>query len=334
MMTTSMPEFDDKPPFALIPGLALSAETDCIERVRASLATRPDPAVWTMTRICARHGWAPHPECRAALAIARDIDAGTLARPLPYHNRLHFCDVMLAAHYIGLLLAGMETATAGNAAPCPPPSPPTPLPQAGEGCMNSRDAMLTPGVTDEALRLLVLAALAHDIGHDGSTNGAHPFRLEQQSMALARPYFERAGVGDAAQASVAAMVMATDLGLGLPRARAWFAHVCGNGPAPAGDEPVPAFALFRQQPALVPMAIALSEADALASAGLSEATADAQEQRIAAETGQDASANSKLAYLDRLFPDGFLVATRFNPNLEHLRSRARLALEAGHGGGG
>lgn len=284
---TSMPEFDDLPPFALVQGLALRQETECIERVRAHLAGRSDPAAWTVDRICARHGWTSEDQvCSAAVLIARDIDAGILARPLPYHHCHHFCDVVLSAHYIGLLQA----------------------------------------FTDETLRLLMLAALIHDIGHDGGVNADHPFRLERQSMALARSYLDRAGVSDTERESVAAMVMATDVVFGLPRAREWFAHVSGQGPEPVGDEPVEAFALFRRRASLAPAAIALSEADALASAGLSDATADIQEQRIADEVGLRASVIGKLAYLERFFPTGFLVATRFNPNLERLRRRARRAL--------
>ena len=276
----------DQPPFAVRAGLSLAEETGAIERVRAHLHGLARPATWVCERILDRHAWARDcPECAAALLIARDIDAGVLAAPLPYHHRLHFCDVVLAAHYIGLLQR----------------------------------------FSDEQMRVLVLAALIHDIGHEGGSNADRPFHFERRSVAIATPYLQRIRLADPLQRWIAAMVLATDTTFGLPRVRSWYRHHVARMDLPPGDEPDPSFVLFRDHATLVVMALALSEADALASAGLSECSADEQERRIAEEMGFAASANGKLAYLERMFPDGFLIAAQFNPNLEHLKERARRA---------
>ena len=266
---------------------SLAEETAAIEAVRSRLAAAGAPLGALVAALQAVDAL---PAGSALAAACRDIavgvDGGSLSAEVAFHHRGHFADVTLGAHVIGLHLG--------------------------------RDGRL-----DATLRAeLLAAAVAHDIGHDGSANGDAPFRLERASIALARPFWQAAGVSDDTQARLAALILATDLRHGLPVARAWWRHHAQDAARPAWPDE-PAFELFAETPALTWAAVALTEADALASAGLSVASAEQQEQRIAAEQGGKASAHGKVAYLDAVFPQGFLVATRFNPNLAAIRSAAQ-----------
>jgi hypothetical protein len=280
------PDLLRNPPLRVVPNITLAEETRAIELARHWLSTEPAPMQATLSAIATATCWPDtHPLLHACTRIAMAVDAGELARPLPFHNSLHFCEVMLGANYLGLL------------------------------------RVLPP----DDHRLLVSAAAIHDIGHDGRTNGERPFRLESQALALAAPYLAAAQVARAQVDRLAALVLATDIAHGLPRARQWFAHFFCAAPQPGGEEPVASFKLFADDPRLAQLAIALAEADALASAGLSQQTADEQEAHISTELGGAPSARGKLTYLERALPDGFQVASRFNPNLEAIRARARSA---------
>lgn len=275
-----------RPPFSHGPALTVDQRTEAFEAARARMASIDSPMHWCLTGIVSSTQWPPNDPLLCALSeIARAIDAGQLSRALPFHDRMHFCDVTLAAHYLGR----------------------------------------SHSVETNVHQLLVAAAVIHDLGHDGKGNGATPFRLERQSLALAQPLLTDAGVDETIIRQLAAIVLATDIANGLARARAWFFHHWHGAPPPSGAEPIAEFALFQAQPSTAWLAVALSEADALASAGLSIASAEAQEARLASEQGRVARGGDKLAYLDAVFPDGFLVATDFAPNLTALREHVRTA---------
>lgn len=215
----------------------------------------------------------------AGSEIAADMDAGVGANDdLPYHNRQHFCEVMLAANYIGLL------------------------------------GRMTPGERGE----LLLAALVHDFGHDGKGDGDEPFRLERLALRLAQPYFSRGQVPSATRQRIGAAVLATEVRHGLQRARAWYrCHFMGDA-VPEGPEPVTAFRVFADQPRAALVAVALAEADAIASVGLSRRYAGLQQQRLGREWGRVLGPREQSHYLDTIFGE-FLVARFFAPNLAVIR---------------
>ena len=268
------------PPFEPIAGQALAETTRSIDDCFRLLEGLPHPMQWTVHGVSIVCGWAADDPLALALgAIARSVDEGELSAPLPYHNRVHFCEVVLGAHFL------------------------------------ARSVNLEPAQHTE----LVVAAVIHDLGHDGSTNRNEPFRLERQSHAYARPYLVRAGVSEVRLQRQLALLLATDIMNGLPRVRAWFHYHAGQGPRPGAPEPDPAFELMADAPDLVRGAVMLTEADALASAGLTVERARLQEERLAAEQGRSVRAGDKARYLDTVFPDGFLLADLFNPNLEQIR---------------
>ena len=276
----------DRPPFTRGAGMDLAETTSSLEQMVYWLQTRERPAT-DATRLlldarCARLSQADAPYRQAITRLADGIDDGSLSRPVEYHHRIHYCEVMLSAHYLGLQLE------------------------------------LDP----EQLAQLVLAAEIHDLGHDGSMNLGSPFRLERSSLEMAKPYLQMAGLDDGVLATMTALVLATDIMNGLAYARACFDFHFQAAPPP-GTAPDPAMASLAGNSVLASMAIALTEADALASAGLSPESADRQERQLAAERGWVVHPRRKLDYLDNVFPNGFRVAKAFNANLEYLRAQAR-----------
>jgi hypothetical protein len=144
---------------------------------------------------------AQDPLATAGGRIAADIDTGTGAGEVnPYHNRQHFCEVLLSAL-----------------------------------CL-SRLAALAPREQAQ----LLLAALVHDFHHDGRGNKDVPFRLEKLAIAAAQPYLQAAGVTEDERARIAAIVMATEVSTGVPFGRQCYRYFFEGGnapPAATGDLP-------------------------------------------------------------------------------------------------
>lgn len=287
-MTPAHPDLPrrDRPPFRLAPEACLASLTRDIEACFAALRGVPALLQWCLESLAAVRGWDPGaPLVRALARLAAEADRGRLIRPLAYHDRVHTAEVMLGAHFIALLRE-----------------------------LLARDA-----------QELIAAALIHDLGHDGGANLDQPFRLERRALASARPALAEAGVGADCVARLAAMVYATELGLGLPRVRAWYLHHRRGEPAPAGEEAAAALAPIAADPGLATLALALAEADSLASAGLSVAGGQASQARLAEEWGRPLGPADALAYFDLAFPRGFLVARIFDPNLQAARRVAAAA---------
>jgi hypothetical protein len=275
-----------RPPFGGGADLSLEEITEAFEACFVLLETLPSPMQWTLAGLSKSSGWSADSTLAAALAaIAEKVDDGVLSSSLPYHNRVHFCEVTLGAHFLGRAL----------------------------------------GLTPEQHTELVVAAAIHDLGHDGGSNEGEPFRMERRSLVHARPYLTRTGMPEKSLERLEALLLATDIVNGLPRARAWFRYHASQGPKPSGPEPDPAFGLMVRAPDLARSAVLLTEADALSSAGLTAARAALQEERLAAERGWTPGPCDKLRYLDAVFPKGFLLAEQFNPNLEKLRRCAASA---------
>lgn len=215
--------------------------------------------------------------------IARDMDAGVGAGGgNPYHNAQHFCEVVLSALYLSLL--------AGLAA-------------------------------REQTQLLV-AALAHDFHHDGTSNANVPFRLERLSAEAVAPYLDAAGVSPEERARVKAMIFSTEVTVGTGFARDCHLHLAAGGPRP-GLSGVPApLATLAGDTRLALQAVVLGEADVLSSAGLTVQYGELQQEKLAEERKQPLGSKHKLHFLNQVFQE-FTVGRFFSPNLRDLKIAAQ-----------
>lgn len=270
----------DQPPFAIDPVLGPAAVADAFVTVFRAIADWPDRVSRCQAAVTEVLGQARDDPFRlAAKGVARDLDAGIGVWPeAHYHNAQHVCEVLLSAHYVGLL-----------------------------GNLEKRDH-----------ELLLLAAVVHDLDHDGGTNGGEPFRLERRSLRRAEPYLERAGVPMESREWLSALVLATDMAQGLPYARACYRHHFLGAEPPLQPPPAAELAALAQDAGLARIAIALTEGDALASAGLGLEYARLQLSRLAREWGRSLGPDDLRTYLERDFGE-FLIASFFNPNLERIK---------------
>ncbi|MBI3919573.1 MAG: hypothetical protein HY322_21500 [Betaproteobacteria bacterium] len=205
-----------------------------------------------------------HPLLQAGERIARDIDAGIGAGDgNPYHNRQHFCEVLLAALY--LLLAA-------------------PLTQAGR------------------VQLLV-AALAHDFHHDGKGFGDATFRLERVAVEAMLPYLAASGVPQDECTRISAMILATEISTGMPFARRCYRHFFEGGAQPDAAGIGEPLAMLARDANLARQAVLLTEADVLPSVGLTLDYSELSRENLSSEWGKPLSDADNLNFLERVFGD-------------------------------
>lgn len=132
-----------------------------------------------------------------------------------------------------------------------------------------------PALTRAAMLLGLIAAMGHDLHHDGQGNGvgaAHiPFRLESVAAATTEAVLCRHGVPENSRATVTAMILSTDVRNGYP-----YLEGAGVGDArfaPLGDE------------VILLCAQMLRDADLLPSAGTSIAAYRARTAELERESG-------------------------------------------------
>ncbi len=226
---------------------------------------------------------------QAGQAIARAIDAGQGdGEANPYHNKQHFCEVMLSSLCLG------------------------------------RQAHLE----QSQLMELLVAALIHDFHHDGSINGEQAFRLELLAITHAEPYFQAAGVSPEQIERISALVLATDIRHGVPFAvRCYRHHQHPHKALPRAEHVPPALHALQHDAALSLRAVLLAEADILPSVGLTHAYSMYYQCRLEEEWGvPPLGAAGKLAFLDGQFGE-FAVSKAFNANVDRLRIRLRQFLD-------
>lgn len=141
--------------------------------------------------------------------------------------------------------------------------------------------------------LMMIAAIIHDLNHDGKGNGNGddhvPFRLEQQSFDTAKPYLKAAGLSDSDLRDIEIMVLCTDVTpLGQPNApsnllKQMFLYQEGRQAAPP-SLPMKLSRLIGR-PDLIRMAMVVESADIGVSAGLSFEQAMKESRSLAEETG-------------------------------------------------
>lgn len=260
-----MPNFDlTKPPFSISPQQA--ADRVALDLVSAFglIEHLPAPLSQTFAAILQAIG-ASGSEALAVAGknLARDIDAGVGAGlGNGYHNRQHFCEVMLSACFLSL----------------------------PEGL--AMDEQLT----------VVFAAMAHDFHHDGKFNGPTPFRLERLAFNEARPYLEAAGISSDQQGEIGALILATDVMHGISVARASDAYHHGQGLRPEIPPAAPELALLLDARKLTRMALLVCEADVLPSVGLTVDHALQVQACLAREWGKPLSVEDKVRFIREYFP--------------------------------
>jgi hypothetical protein len=223
------------------------------------------------------------PLARSGTRIAADLDAGVTGQAgNAYHNDEHVCEVLLCS----LFLARQAALAAAQQA------------------------------------RIIVAALVHDLRHDGTTNAGQPFRLERIAIDAARPYLTAAGVAPGAIARIAALVLATEVGIGGPYARRCLLYHEHGGTAPAARPDTDPLGLLATDRELAFQAVLLAEADLLPSVALTFDHAIQCQERLSQEDPRIAATPAaKLAFLDRHLREGLLVARFFQPNLDALRRR-------------
>lgn len=246
----------------------------------AQLADLPDKVQWVSRQVAADLGDAVDAALgRASAAVAAAIDAQRASFDRhAYHGRQHFCEVALTAYGLCLL--------------------------------NRRSAPATQHV--------VLAALLHDLAHEGAAQAA--FAPERASVDGLRPLLLAAGLEAVQIGRLQVMVLATAPAGGLAfMSAACRAHAGRGGeplPVPAG---APELAALLGDAELAELARLLCEADVLPSVGLGAAHAVRVQQRLAREWQRPLGLADKHAFIDEVLRLGY-VGPAFLPRVHATRA--------------
>ncbi|MGI4849282.1 MAG: hypothetical protein ACRYGK_14250 [Janthinobacterium lividum] len=278
----------DQPPFRLVPGMDAHATAQQIVASINWFEGLPQPLPAAFSSAMETIGLAPQdPLCRAAWEVVGEMTRGVGAGAgNAYHNVQHFCEVMLCTLYIAQLAR----------------------------------------LTQREQAQVLVAALLHDFHHDGCVNGVNPFRLELMACARAERYFRQAGMDVEEQARLRALILCTEITVGMPTARNSYARHFLDGDSSASDtwlrpgpgSPRPEMSALAIDARLALQAVILGEGDLLPSFGLTVAHADRNEARLAAELKQPLGPLNKIAFIDHCLKE-FLVASFFSPNLRRIR---------------
>ena len=257
----------NKPPFCLPAQPSATAVAQDLLTAFSVLQPLPDKVARTFEALVQRIDTTVSPDAAAMLAagrqLSRAIDSGAGAGTgNAYHNRQHFCEVMLGASF----LAQLDGLAAANQLE------------------------------------LVLAAMAHDFHHDGQGNGATPFRLERLAVSACQPYWVDAGVSQPQQRALAALILATDVRYGSTIAQACHASHSGTTAQPEMHPDAPELALLASAPTLARRALVLNEADVLPSVGLGIDYALQLQNQLAQEWGRPLQLKDKYWFVTEAFP--------------------------------
>lgn len=173
---------------------------------------------------------------------------------------------------------------------------------------------------------LIVAALAHDFLHDGLAN-VTPFRLERQSVQSVIPYLDAAGIPADDQSAIAAMVLATEVTVGVPFARQCYLRGGQGRPPPPVPLAEPRLAPLTVNAPLAMQAVLLAEADILPSVGLTTECAMRAQAKLSSEWGKPLTAENKLHFLEHVFGD-FCISRFFSPNVERLKTAVRAMIDS------
>lgn len=180
----------------------------------------------------------------------------------PYHNAQHFCEVLMCAHFLSLLV-DLDIHTRLE---------------------------------------VVLAALIHDFHHDGLPNDLTPFRLERRSVNQAMPYLTEAGIPEMQRRRISALVLATEMVNGLAIALACHAYHIEGASQPTIHVAAPEMAKLVESSIAARQALILCEADVLPSVGLTIEHAICLQDKLSLEYGIPLQKADKLRFISGIFP--------------------------------
>lgn len=175
-----------------------------------------------------------------------------------------------------------------------------------------------------AVQLLLVAALMHDLDHDGAP--ARGFVAERRSMAFARPFLDAAGVSPAQCAQLDALVLATEPAEGVRTALASASRRTPAAVNPAPPPAAPELQRLNHDPLLALLARLLCEADVLPSIGLTLAHGLRLQALLAQEWGRSLGPTDKLRFIDESLSLG-VVGAFFEPNVQRLRKLLLASLD-------
>lgn len=172
--------------------------------------------------------------------------------------------------------------------------------------------------------LLLIAAVTHDIGHDGGTNtradamgtiAYRPCLMEDRALGFVLPLAERAGAPAEWLRDLRVMVRQTD----IARRGALASLDAGTAP-PVNTIPEAEAEWLRARPMVLCATALLADADVLASAGLSLRAQRQHQLRLAREWGRPARDADGLAFLRELLGGRFITvsARQLEPNLRRI----------------
>ena len=266
-----------RPPFRVDSAQTAEAAAEEIVQSFHTLENLPEKVSRVFAALADCLATAPdHALVRAGQSLAKAIDHDDPRFNLPYHNTQHVCEVMLCCHYLALL-RNLDTC---------------------------------------ATLEIILAALFHDLRHDGKNRGDEPFRLERNSVRLAEPYLLAAGVAPAQRRKLAALVLSTHPLTGHPVAHAIYNHHHHDTPLPEIPPAAPELAELGYRPA-ADHALILCVADILPSLGLTIDYALILQEKLAQEWGTHLGLEDKLRFIDNT-RHMFAVCDFFTPNIHHL----------------
>jgi len=170
--------------------------------------------------------------------------------------------------------------------------------------------------------ILLAAALAHDIYWEPLTNQHSRFAAETKSAAALDAIAAGGGVGPEDRRAMHVLVMATE-----PYARAELAALQSSPAAALSPQAAATFAPLLADEPLLQLALLLSDADLLGSAGLSRAWSSVQWQRLARERDLPSEAADWSQFFDGIVGPDFLSygGRYFSSNLASIRR----AMESG-----
>ncbi len=225
----------------------------------------------------------------------------------PYHNPNHFADVTYGTAH--LVLLNQELA-----------------------------AKHIPGAVElskEQMMITVLAAAAHDLGHDGKTNsvpGADgkptfvPFRLEQKAVDLATPILRKNGVSEDHIEDISILILGTEPIAGAQGVKAAYAHITGIDGKTKPPVVNPKLERLLESPELAASANLLGTADILPSI-VTDLNQRVQSNLLSAEWGRPTGPKDTLFFVNNIVGElAGPVAGFFNPNVNMIRLDAERAL--------
>lgn len=177
------------------------------------------------------------------------------------------------------------------------------------------------------IALMITAANIHDFMHDGNETGEVPMRLEKQSIELARPFLEEAGVGDGFIADLEVMVLSTYVRpFGNPEApvnqmksayKHYFHTVDEKPRAEIGDKPVLCDELSRlhYNPRLCLLSALFQETDLMPSSVYGYWQAKFEHIAFCREEGLTPSPQGQIGFMKSVADEFLTKAGQANNNL-------------------